>query len=425
MSATRATRAAIRAALTRVHARQPNAQHPQSQRMQGHPKHSQQQQGTPSSSFKPHVPAVQDMRARSQLLREIDNHANIHGTPLTVRELFAFGQRARLSPEITRIHSAQWLRKELPIRLAHRVRELTALPHGLARMPSVIAVRHMYEHSFQQLVTTRLPRDSEDEARFSDMLHSIHARHEHVVKLIAKGVLELKNHCGKGGSDLQIRSFLDRFYMSRIGIRVLISHHLALGSDHPHMAGVINTQCRPAHLINDTFSVAKSLSYQHYGDAPHLELYGDTGLVFPYIDSHLLLCLLELLKNSVRATAEKHRDADCLPPVRVIVADGEEDVTIKISDEGGGFRRSELSRVWSYLFTTAQLPAEQLLKLEEDSRHANRPDPIAGFGYGLPLSRLYARYWGGELALVSMEGYGTDAYLHLSKLGDRKERLTA
>lgn len=53
--------------------------------------------------------------------------------------------------------------------------------------------------------------------------------------------------------------------------------------------------------------------------------------------------------------------------------------------------------------------------------HCNRPDPIAGFGYGLPLSRLYARYWGGELSLTSMEGYGTDAYLHLSKLGDRRE----
>uniref|UniRef100_A0A4W2HWU9 Protein-serine/threonine kinase n=1 Tax=Bos indicus x Bos taurus TaxID=30522 RepID=A0A4W2HWU9_BOBOX len=38
--------------------------------------------------------------------------------------------------------------------------------------------------------------------------------------------------------------------------------------------------------------------------------------------------------------------------------------------------------------------------------------PSAGFGCGLPISRLYARYFQGDLKLYSMEGVVTDAVIY-------------
>ena len=122
---------------------------------------------------------------------------------------------------------------------------------------------------------------------------------------------------------------------------------------------------------------------------------------------------------------EHHEGSSRLPPVKVIIADGEhnEDVVIKISDEGGGIPRSHMPRIWSYLFTTAK-PAfgadEEIFSSLGDH---SVDTPLAGLGYGLPISRSYARYFGGDLNLMSMEGYGTDAFLHLPRLGDRDEPL--
>ena len=39
--------------------------------------------------------------------------------------------------------------------------------------------------------------------------------------------------------------------------------------------------------------------------------------------------------------------------------------------------------------------------------------PLAGYGYGLPLSRLFARYFHGDLILNSYEGYGTDTVIFM------------
>lgn len=76
----------------------------------------------------------------------------------------------------------------------------------------------------------------------------------------------------------------------------------------------------------------------------------------------------------------------------------------QVSDEGGGIARSGLPKIFTYLYSTAKDPPE----LDRPTEGVT----MAGYGFGLPISRLYARYFGGDLQIISMEGYGM-AIFHL------------
>ncbi|CAO1631388.1 unnamed protein product [Sympodiomycopsis kandeliae] len=480
----------------------------------------------------------------------------------------------------TILQAGTFISEELPIRLAHRVKELDELPNGLNEMPSIVRVKDWYAQSFEELVSfpkpqlpksiasrfpsnpspspAALPHDEsqiassssssppssssspwpkglaiegttenpvfgeraqfEDGAsldqtpgsnlsnghdhgngngngtvsrrrvplanryyanlsgiewppevidyneRFTRALEKIKKRHDAVVTTVAQGVLEYKR--ARAGENIQadVQRFLDRFYMSRIGIRILIGQHIALartsqstptnfdgeaaaalegsgsGSDgeadlqistatgaHDDPAdekyvGIICTNTNVGAMAHEAIENARFVCEEHYGlfKGPPVQLVCPKNLTFMYVPSHLNHMLFELLKNSLRAVVERYgvENEEQFPPIKVIVVEGKEDITIKITDEGGGIPRSEVGLVWTYMYTTAQSE-----DLDPDFNASDFKAPMAGFGYGLPLARLYARYFGGDLKLISMEGYGTDVYLHLNRLSSSSEPL--
>ncbi|KAJ3193822.1 hypothetical protein HK101_004037 [Irineochytrium annulatum] len=264
-------------------------------------------------------------------------------------------------------------------------------------------------------------------SKFVECIESIKKRHDPVATTLAKGIQELKDHWKRTNSPylksanglpaqtlpVDIHSFLDRFYMSRIGIRMLIGQHVALArasenpsATPPEYVGIINTHTSLRKVALEAAENAKVVCQDFYGlwGGPEIRLLmgNSEDVDFMYVPSHLHHMLFELLKNSLRAVVERFGvDADEYPEIRVVVAEGREDITIKISDEGGGIPRSGMPLIWTYMYTTAEKP-----ELEEGFSKSDFRAPLAGFGYGLPLSRLYARYFGGDLRLISMEGYG-------------------
>lgn len=201
---------------------------------------------------------------------------------------------------------------------------------------------------------------------------------------------------------------------------------------------------------------------------PEIRIDGHLDANFPYILSHLEYIIGELLRNSVQAVAERHqrrkdkdKDPDRPPPpIQVTICESQQHVIIRISDQGGGIPREVMPYLWSFSKgpATAKILANlgkvpklaatmQELQLEPDDQdHKNRGasaesgeisrdvnsslatlssrPPNLRLGMGLPLSRVYAEYWAGSLALHSLEGYGVDAFLQISKLGNKNEQLT-
>jgi hypothetical protein len=120
-------------------------------------------------------------------------------------------------------------------------------------------------------------------------------------------------------------------------------------------------------------------------------------------------------------------------------------VTIRIRDRGGGISPENFPRIWEYSFTTFNdeqasalgggasgaaglsgglgggMGTDALSAISADGGMAGGGgSSLAGLGYGLPLGRAYAEYFGGGIKVQSMWGWGTDVYLSLRGVGTNK-----
>ncbi|XP_069760765.1 pyruvate dehydrogenase (acetyl-transferring) kinase isozyme 2, mitochondrial-like isoform X3 [Narcine bancroftii] len=322
--------------------------------------------------------------------RHIDHFSKFSPSPLSIKQFLDFG-----STNACEKTSFMFLRQELPVRLSNIMKEINLLPDRLLGTPSVQLVQSWYVQSLLDILEfyNRNPDDLSVLSGFTDALITIRNRHNDVVPTMAQGVIEYKeSFCEDSITTQNVQYFLDRFYMSRISIRMLINQHtLIFGGTtnpaHPKHIGSIDPDCEVVNVVKDAYETAKLLCDQYYMDSPTLEvdqhnaMSGSGPVHIVYVPSHLYHMLFELFK---------------------------------MNDKGGGVPLSKIDRLFSYMYSTAPTP----------HLGSSGGAPLAGFGYGLPISRLYAKYFQGDLQLYSMEGYGTDAVIYLKALSkDSVERL--
>jgi len=257
--------------------------------------------------------------------------------------------------------------------------------------------------------------------------------------------------------------FMRRMLVSRISRRVLVEHHIALSDtfagkddnlnrDH---VGIIYTDLNVKDSIDRCLAVLNSQppvlpEFPEGLKWPGVVVDGDVTTKFPYIKEHLDYVIYELLHNAMLSTSLQQRregNASEAPTVFATIVAGSDEIQLRISDQGGGLLRTCISEPsdlysFSHVRNTSRLEGdrinalqhasertgikgtvqEKLAKFEEqDLPKEPALRPPRQFGLGLPMSNIFATYFGGSLDLVSLDGYGMDVYLRLPKLGTSLE----
>ncbi|KAF8892665.1 hypothetical protein BD779DRAFT_1661335 [Infundibulicybe gibba] len=390
----------------------------------------------------------------------LSRYASTRPRPLNLSTLLSFGRP--LTPESV-LSSVSYTLSEMPRRLATRVRSLEALPFIVGTNPYVAKTLNAYRDSFQWLATYPTVTNLEENAKFVEQLENLVQSHANDIPTMAKGFQE----CSRYMSPTQITNFLDGAIRNRISVRLIAEQHIAISqalnnpeANTTHL-GVVDMQCSPRAMIQMCGSYVTELCEATLGASPSIVIDGHPDATFPYVPVHLEYILTEILKNSFRATVENHyknRSAPSrsMPPVTITISpppyipNSEYSyLSIRIRDHGGGVSPTNMARIFSYAFTTAGRGAEYTDMVDDGggpyaAQHIGGSaavgsggtgeanlfgeitgkglqtgiGTIAGLGYGLPMSKLYAKYFGGSLDLLSLEGWGSDVFLKLRCLDE-------
>lgn len=347
------------------------------------------------------------------------------------------------------------------------------MPFIIVSNPHMSRIYHNYLHSLSTLLPYQQRKITtfEEEKQFGEVLADLVHTHTNTIPVLARGFLESRKYINPE----DVTRFLDTHLRARIGTRLIAEQHLALHmtsqpavdelSEMPHepssrntspsnYIGVIDTALQPARIIRSCEDFVSEICELKYGVRPRLEIGGEPDASFAHIPVHVEYIITELLKNAFRATIESGNERE---PIEVTIASapdvpgtgrpyqGDNDesfqldstpneaighgnpssqsITIRIRDRGGGIPPEVLPHIWSYSFTTfsdmdfESSDSGNLRALDTIASSGGHMSSIAGLGYGLPLSRAYAEYFGGSIAIQSLWGWGTDVYLTLQGVG--------
>jgi pyruvate dehydrogenase kinase 2/3/4 len=163
--------------------------------------------------------------------------------PLSLADFVEFSEHGTVEK------SLNFLRTEILIRLANAACEMTHLPQGLQGQTMFMRIASQYEKSFSEAVRFSQVdfADSSVQDDYCDTLTQIRHRHLDVIENMAEAVASYRSESAYGRihssdrrrDEWRVQYFLERFFMGRIGRRMLINQHmLVFGGELPRRPGL-------------------------------------------------------------------------------------------------------------------------------------------------------------------------------------------
>lgn len=359
--------------------------------------------------------------------KKLAYYSQFHPAPMSIAEFMEKGKEGVVTESASYKHLVQ----EILVRLSHLISEIRQFPAELQEQEEYQGVVRDYLLTYSEV----LPFETKEPSTTSlsegvERLKEAKERHSNVVPTMAAACIAMRKKYGLNLEENEcaltqtVQYCLDRLYLSRISLNMLTNQHLMVyghvATRLPGQIGVIHPHTDVEEIVKHAFHNAAFLCEQCYLHAPSLEIKShnitkpNTKVTVTHIPSHIYHMTFEVMKNAMQATVETHwKSLETMPAIKVLVCQSDKDITIKISDQGGGVERAASNKMFKYLYTT-----NPIASLTKESV------PLSGFGYGLPLSRLYARYFQGDIRAASYEGHGTDIYIYFQALcSNSVERL--
>jgi len=119
----------------------------------------------------------------------LDEWCQRDARPISLRQLTFFG---RTLTEARLIGSANYVRSELPTRIAHRLRDMQTLPYVVVTNPHLAHVYELYYRAFERFRKVPEIRTIRDNDKFCEVVKEMLKEHLTVIPRLAMGVLEVQ-----------------------------------------------------------------------------------------------------------------------------------------------------------------------------------------------------------------------------------------
>ncbi|EGD72519.1 hypothetical protein PTSG_11608 [Salpingoeca rosetta] len=126
--------------------------------------------------------------------------------------------------------------------------------------------------------------------------------------------------------------------------------------------------------------------------------------------------LTKFLNTMIERAASKgdNEEDKGVPSINLHIYSSADQTVFCLTDRGGGIPAHVEPHIFDYAFTT--IGAQEAPGTADGFGHLLHGTPMAGEGFGLPMARIYARYFGGDLTVQNILNFGVETFLKLKHL---------